>query len=548
MIEMRKFHYFPLLAAVLFLCADCSKNDLGKRADELEERIVAIENSVSKINEQIYALNILYSKNILISNYKTLDHGYELSLSNGQVLTITFGDQMEGIAPLLAIDEDGDWVVSVNGGKTFDKVEGSTQPGAVDGLSPRMNVDEFGFWEISFDGGLTWGRIVNAKGDPISAKDGKSLIDGSYNFFRHAEFNEETGNLDLIMTNGDFLSIPVRSIPKVELQYMSGTVYAYAGKEIKFPATLTNVAEAVFTEVPDGWRAKLDNDYLYVTAPESGATGDYTIKMLALSEHGDVANFSYTFKYDEKRYFHDDFDGDELDLRFWNRHEPWYWVDWNRYCANDPNFSYLENGSVNLIADKYVDKGKNTYRTGAIETKDKMHFDPPFRVDCRARFTEMAAGVWFAIWVCPVDGYNYGEIDIMEKANYGTQTQHSTHTEYTIHTDVNRRDQKNSGTADCLPGVFNTYSVELTDEAVVWYINDEEVFRYRHIVHSLDDPGYAKLNENEKPYYLNNYTHMEHTYEFILDVALGGAFPGTLVVDEELPGIFEIDWVEIRKM
>ena len=97
-------------------------------------------------------------------------------------------------------------------------------------------------------------------------------------------------------------------------------------------------------------------------------------------------------------------------------------------------------------------------------------------------------------------------------------------------------------------GVFNTFSVELTDEAVVYFVNGVEVFRYKNIPHSVEDPGYSKLNDKEKEFYLLNYTFMEQTYFLLLDIAIGGSFPGKTVNDSQLPGQFDIDWISVRKL
>lgn len=530
----------------------CTSADFSGKLDGLELRMEKLESSVSKVNDNATAVNTLYRKNILISEYrKTTDAsgketGYDLTFSNGETAHIIFGEKIEGSAPILGVDRDGDWAVSVDGGRTFVKVDECGKPGSEDGYTPRTSIDRNGFWLVSTDGGQTWQRILNAAGEPISAKDGKSMVPSSYSFFKKVSFNEKTGNLDIETLAGTTLSIPVRKGPSIELEYYYDGAYAYAGTDVVFPVKLSGVDKAVWTDVPDGWRAKLESDNLTVTAPENGQAGDYTLKLLAYTENGSAVPFSFTFSYDPKLLFRDDFKGDDIDYRYWLRHLGGsVRSDWDRYQEADPEQSYVKDGLLTLLAVKYGD----TYRTGAVKTKGKISFTPPFRIDCSARFTEMADGVWYAIWAAPDAGYMWGEIDIMEKANFGTQTEHTCHTQYTINTVSSRQDQKNAGKGSWMTaGVFNTFSVELTDEAVVYFVNGAEVFRYKNLKHSVTDEAYKKLSEKEKEYYLLNYTFMEQTYNLLLDIAIGGAFPGKAVNESQLPGQFDIDWISVRKL
>ncbi len=539
------------LAIVPFLFS-CTASGLDGRLDKIEERVTELEAAISSVNDNATTVNSMYRKNLLIHGYEVKhdangnETGYDLTFSDGTVAHIIFGEKADGKAPILGVDRDGDWAYSIDGGDHFLKVEGADTPGSEDGYTPRMSVDKNGFWTISTDGGQTWQRILNDAGEPISAKDGKSMVPASYSFFKKVTFNETTGNLDIETVSGMSFSIPVKQAASIDLEYYYDGAYAYAGKDVVFPAKISNIDKAVWTSVPDGWRAKLENDKLTVSAPENGNSGDYALKLLAYSNSGQVIPYTFTFSYDPKLIFRDDFVGNDIDYRYWFRHVGGsVRSDWDRYQEGDPEQSFVKDGLLTLMAEKYGD----TYRTGAIKTMGLLTFQPPFRIDCSARFTEMADGVWYAIWTAPQAGYMWGEIDIMEKANFGTRTEHTCHTQYTINTTSSRQDQPNAGKGSWMTaGVFNTFSVELTDEAVVYFVNGAEVFRYKNIPHSVEDPGYSKLNDKEKEFYLLNYTFMEQTYFLLLDIAIGGSFPGKTVNDSQLPGQFDIDWISVRKL
>lgn len=541
-----------LVLTTVTVLFSCTAGNLDGRLDEIDDRLSSLEASISKVNDNATAVNAMYRKNLLISEFKQkLDGGgneigYDLTFSDGSVARIVYGTKVEGSAPIIGVDRDGDWAFSIDGGEHFLKVPGAETPGSEDGHTPRASIDKYGFWIVSTDGGQTWNRILNDAGDPISAKDGKSMIPSSYSFFKRVTFDENNGCLDIETLTGENFSISVRKNPAIELDYYYDGAYAYAGTDVVFPARITGVDKAVWTSVPEGWRAKLENDKLTVTAPENAASGEYELKLLSYTENGSAIPFSFKFSYDPKLIFRDDFVGDDIDYRYWLRHQGGsVRSDWDRYQEGDPAQSFVKDGLLTLMAEKYGD----TYRTGAIKTKGKFSFAPPFRIDCSARFTEMADGVWYAIWTAPDAGYMWGEIDIMEKANFGTRTEHTCHTQYTINTTSGRQDQPNAGKGSWMTaGVFNTFSVELTDEAVVYFVNGVEVFRYLNIMHSVEDPGYALLNDREKEYYLLNYTFMEQTYNLLLDIALGGSFPGKVVNDSQLPGQFDIDWISVRKL
>ncbi len=542
-----------LVLAVIAALSSCSVSNLENRIDELDGRLAALEEAVTKVNDNITTVNALYRKNLLISEFKAKvdgggnETGYDLSFSDGTVASIVYGDKIEGSAPIIGVDRDGDWAVSVDGGEHFTKVEDADTPGSEDGYTPRISVDRYGFWIVSSDGGQTWNRIQNDAGEPISAKDGKSMVPSSYSFFSRVSFNGETGCLDIEMVTGETLSIPVRKSQTIELEYYYDGAYAYAGTDVVFPVKqLSGIDGATWTSVPDGWNARLESDKLTVTAPENGEAGDYELQLLAYTENGSAVPYTFKFSYDPKLLFRDDFVGDDIDYRYWSRYQGGsVRSDWDRYQEADPAQSFVKDGMLSLMAEKYGD----TYRTGAIHGRQKFGFDPPFRVDCSARFTEMADGVWFAVWMTPEKGYQWGEIDVVEKANFGTRTEHTCHNPYTINTTSSRQDQANAGKGSWMTaGVFNTFSVELTEEAVVYFVNGAEIFRYNNIQHSVDDPAYSQLNDREKEYYLLNYTYMEQTYNLLIDIAIGGSFPGTAVNDSQLPGQFDIDWISVRKL
>ena len=121
----------------------------------------------------------------------------------------------------------------------------------------------------------------------------------------------------------------------------------------------------------------------------------------------------------------------------------------------------------------------------------------------------------------PDAGYQYGEIDICEKLNFGTATYHTCHTLYTLNTAaINQKKETylneagetvsnyNQGIAQdaMLPGAFNVFSVEITDDQIVWYVNDTPVHVYKHFVHTAEDPLSSQLKPQEQEWYFKSIT------------------------------------------
>lgn len=563
---MKKYCFvFHLL--LVFLFVSCTNDNLEQRIDSLEERITALESVYGEINDNATALNALYKENLLIIQYSERNEngtvvGYDLKLSDGSTIHITFGKNVEGVAPMIGVNDLGQWVVSFDGGETFTPIEGAASPWATDGKSPIVSVDKYGFWQISLDSGKTWQRIVDADGDPISAVDGKSLAPASYCFFDRVSFNKETGNLDIKLVTGETFSIPLASEASISLEYYDEKegAYVYGNRLNEFPAEISGVSDMAFIDVPDGWNLWMEKDKLVVEAPQDGVTGDYTVKLLASTFSSEAKSFSFKFKYEKDLILFDDFLGNDIDYRWWLRYKSGTVTsEWDTYQKGDPSESVVEDGLLKL----YAHLDGDSFKTGAIWTKGKLTYKPPFRIDCRARFTQMGTGIWYAIWASPDAGYLYGEIDICEKLNFGTTTYHTCHTQYTLNTAATNQKKEtyvneagetvvnwHQGIVPdaMIAGAFNIFSVEVTDEQIVWFVNENPVFVYKHIPHSVEDPLYSQLKPQEQEYYLKNWTFMEQDYNTLLDIAVGGQFVGGIIKREEFPGQFDIDWIKVKQL
>jgi len=562
--NMRFLSKLAALAVLSYLLGSCALSEYDQKLDRLEKRIEYLETVISRINDNATAANALYRKNLLIAEYQRTENGYDLTLSDGEVLHITFGIELEGVAPIVGFDSDGNWVISTDGGETFSKIGGSATPIAKDGVSPKVNVNSDGFWIISTDGGETWSMILNDEGDPISAKDGK-MASGSYSFFSSVKYNSENNSLAIKLVTGEVFEVKVAASYGVELKDYGGVFYAYAGQDTKFECKTWGLKSAVWEVVPEGWRARLEESTLTITAPKDQPEGDYVFKLIAVSDQGLAKKISFRFKYKPSLMLRDDFGGDCLNEQYWSIYkanpDKTVRTGWDLYQEGDPAQTFVKDGYVTMLAEAVGD----TYQTGGVTTKGKFEYYPPFRIDISARYTRMAQGAWFALWTVPVAGYYNGEIDIVEKLNFGTETYHTVHNMYTLTTDQYRMDQPHQfHTAIALPGVFNTYSVEVRTDAVEFYLNDTSVGQYKNIEHKESDAAYQRyLKEYEDATtdaqredalrcmtnYFYNYPFVEQLYCLIFDMSVGGSWSGPADPGNPgFPGQFDVDWVEINRI
>ena len=274
--------------------------DMESRLNNLDQRIAALEDAVGQINANALAVSKFAQENTLIVKYTQLDHGYELKLSDGTTITITDGVNAPGIVPIVNIDKDGNWIMSIDGGKTFTPIQGSINAFKETGQTPQFKIDAEGYWLMSLDGGKTYSHIMGANGQPLSATDG-ALVSGKSKFFNNISYNKENGVFTMTLSNGEVLSVPVLESFYIRLTGYAEKAVILLDQTLKFKAEMAEVADAFFS-VPEGWHAVLTDSELQVTAPSEGTKGEYTINLVLTSVDGFILNEEYVFSLSDERY------------------------------------------------------------------------------------------------------------------------------------------------------------------------------------------------------------------------------------------------------
>ena len=190
----------------------------------------------------------------------------------------------------------------------------------------------------------------------------------------------------------------------------------------------------------------------------------------------------------------------------------------------------LADGNLTITAKRESVNGK-PYTSSRLITKGKKSFTYG-RIDIRAKLPK-GQGLWPALWMLGenIDEVSWpkcGEIDIMEMIGGSKDNQDGT-VHGTVHWD-NNGNYANYGGSTKLPfGIFNdeyhVFSIDWTEKEIIWLLDGVKY----HVI-DISAPG---LEEFHKPFF------------FILNVAVGGTWPGNPDASTVFPQEMKVDYVRI---
>ena len=275
-------------AAVMVSCID--KEAIDDRLNSIEDRIVVLEEAVSAANQNAIALGALLKENTLIVGLSEFEGGYTLELSDGTTVNVTYGDKLPGVTPIVGIDAEGRWVMSVDNGETFTVIPGCATAFPAQAATPQIKIDAEGYWCYSIDGGKSWPRITDAAGNPISATDGKEVASVK-TYFQDVVYNAAEGTMTFTLIDGSTFSVPVVSTFYLDVKGFDGKIAA--GQTINYEVESSDVVETA-VQAPDGWVVILSENQLSVTASAS-AEGTHEVNIFLVSSKGYLKTNTLTF-------------------------------------------------------------------------------------------------------------------------------------------------------------------------------------------------------------------------------------------------------------
>jgi beta-glucanase (GH16 family) len=233
----------------------------------------------------------------------------------------------------------------------------------------------------------------------------------------------------------------------------------------------------------------------------------------------------------------DEFDGDELDQSKWSYQfgtgedeglDRWGNRELQYYTEREENIS-LEDGFLNITAHK-EDFEESDYTSARIISKNKG--DWRFgRIEVRAKLPQ-GQGIWPAIWMLPTEEIfgvwpQSGEIDIMELVGHEPETVHGT-----VHFgDPSPNNQFKGEPYSLESGIFaddfHVFSIEWAENKIQWFVDGNLFFT---VTEGTVSPHIYPFNS---------------TFHMILNVAVGGIWPGNPDSSTEFPQTMSVDYVRI---
>ena len=287
-----------LLLLLLIATTSCSGiDDLKSDVKDLQNKVEAMQTQVAALNQNIETLRQLLN-GATIKSVSEAGGVYTITLSNGEVLTLTQGSVGGYITPIMSVDSDDYWIVSYDNGATYTRIldnsgnpiKGVAQDGAqgsigADGVTPQFGVDTNGYWTISYDNGATFTQVLDSNNQPVLAVGSPS---GTDKFF--ANVTASSDKLTVVLLDGTTIEVPILGSFSCVIT-SSGSVEMFAlGEERSFAVTMSDVVMSVVT-APEGWSATLSGTVLKVKAPlvaPTRATADSSmdVAIIATSNSG----------------------------------------------------------------------------------------------------------------------------------------------------------------------------------------------------------------------------------------------------------------------
>ncbi len=220
----------------------------------------------------------------------------------------------------------------------------------------------------------------------------------------------------------------------------------------------------------------------------------------------------------------DEFDGNALDMDTWT-HElgssGWGNNELQNYTSS-PNNLEVSEGSLKIIA-RSGGIGSNSFSSARIITNNKMEFQYG-KIEARIK-VPVGQGIWPAFWML---GANYetvgwpqcGEIDIMEHVNNEPLTNSAMHWNQGGHT-------YRSSSVPFDATEFHLYGAIWNEDGVTFLLDDEPWWHF----------PFSPAN-NTAPIFQN-------PFFFLLNVAVGGNWPGNPNASTPFPAIMEVEYIRI---
>lgn len=219
--------------------------------------------------------------------------------------------------------------------------------------------------------------------------------------------------------------------------------------------------------------------------------------------------------------------GDEYGLPGWGNNE------WEYYTSRPENL-FVDGGYLHIVAREENYAGF-AYTSARIRTRHRQEFLYG-RLEGRIRLPQGGAGIWPAFWMLPTDSpYGgwaaSGEIDILETVGVPLSAHGTLIYGGGWPNQVYNGSSYSIGTS--FANGFHVYTLEWTQDEMRWFIDGVQY----HSVTSDDWYSDAAPGNNRAPF--------DVPFHFLLNVAVGGNWPGPPDATTPFPQEMLVDWVRV---
>lgn len=185
----------------------------------------------------------------------------------------------------------------------------------------------------------------------------------------------------------------------------------------------------------------------------------------------------------------------------------------------------VANGYLSITAKKQR-VGANQYTSARMKTQG-LHQFTFGRIEARIKMP-VVQGLWPAFWmlgtnITTVGWPKCGEIDIMEHINTDSLNHGTIHW-------YNNGNASYGGQVTTSPSQFHVYDIEWTSSAITWHIDGVQYFT-------------ANIANG-----INNTTCFQNPFFIILNLAVGGNWPGNTIDNTKLPASMVVDYVRVYQL
>lgn len=224
---------------------------------------------------------------------------------------------------------------------------------------------------------------------------------------------------------------------------------------------------------------------------------------------------------------HDIGTGSEIGLNGWGNNELQYYRDGSNNLT-------VQNGVLSIIAKEELFGGQN-YTSARIKTAGLQAWEQG-KIEARIKLP-IGQGIWPAFWMLrddPLSDPNAqfvwpGEIDIVETVGHQPTTVHGT-AHYGQPDAVISNGSSNTLSEGTVASDYHIYSIEWYENLIVW---------------KLDDVQYHSLHINDVS---PHYWLFGQDYHALLNVAVGGNWPGSPDASTQFPVQMDVDYLRVYEL